>query len=190
MKKGILILAAGSLLAALACVQRPAERLPSRSVAEDARVRRPDGAPCQTASECASFTCRNGECTTLKTPGGCGAPGKSCGYGGDCCTGNCSGGVCLGSSEICAGIDLYCVASFQCCSGNCDRGFCTGSAQQCARAGQKCRFSGDTAGCCSGNCDTIRGICLGGGPDLAPAGAYCVQSQECESGQCRNSHCR
>lgn len=102
---------------------------------------RRDADSCQSATECCSGICTNGQCGSQ---GGCLDTGKTCEKGAQCCSQWCNNGVCSKREHECVNSGESCKRNEECCSGICDpeRYVCI---DQCAKVDEACS---DAKPCC------------------------------------------
>ncbi len=102
--------------------------------------------------------------------GMCVADGGMCAMGTNCCSGNCSAGIC---SPPCQPDGGSCMNFNECCSGVCAQGACI---TQCSPNGSMCTLPSD---CCDGMCNG--GVC--GAPQCPMTGQPCA---DCTASKCCN----
>lgn len=106
----------------------------------------------------------------------CFNPGAACKSPGECCSGNCMGGVC--GFPPCVSNGGACNGSSQCCTFQCNGGTCASLGSGCLTLGNACQQNGD---CCSNRCAS--GSCQ---PSswCSQQGDICAQNVDCCSGNC------
>jgi hypothetical protein len=141
---------------------------------------------------------------------GCRLDGEVCQMDGDCCSGTCTNGFCMGG-VMCTLDGIACAGTADCCSGICTNNVC---GDACAQMGEACATNADCCGgvvcapdangvllcgaatcvadgqtctaasdCCSGNC-RVDGTCGPTEVECAPLGAACTVNTDCCSGYC------
>jgi len=116
-----------------------------------------------------------------QSPAYCLDKGKTCNDSGECCSGNCTRGLCVDSSCVSEGYS--CSDSADCCSALCERGVCYG----CIRisSGESCVIDTDCcgyAGCLGGTCGTSG--CLDTGSACTNDDECCMGPGGCHGGLC------
>ena len=135
--------------------------------------------PTATSAPCCSGICASNDAGafTCQVSSFCGPSGMACTQPTDCCSLNCTGGVCDGNS--CAQIGGSCSGNADCCGGNCQNGTCA------AVAGGSCKTLGESCGAAGDFCSTN---CQGGTCQRAytcsAVSDLCYADGDCCSGSC------
>jgi hypothetical protein len=112
---------------------------------------------------------------------------QACGSSGECCTANCTDGVCGAATNNCKLPQAACSASTECCTGSCANGTC--SSKQCVADNATCGVDSD---CCGGSCvadATGHGICKALSTTCSTSGNPCSNTTKCCSGLCNAGIC-
>ncbi|HLK35152.1 MAG TPA: hypothetical protein VKU41_00280 [Polyangiaceae bacterium] len=134
-----------------------------------------DGGPpasCLNVGSACSFA---GQCCTGQCAGGvcafptCVSDGGSCTGNTQCCSGSCSSGTCASLNNTCRTLGNTCTQDTQCCSQHCNGGLCAASSY-CRQNGDVCSASSD---CCGGVCTLAGGATYGTCGQPAAGGANC-----------------
>ncbi|MGH7298661.1 MAG: hypothetical protein ACRELB_27215 [Polyangiaceae bacterium] len=114
--------------------------------------------------------------------GGCFTLGNACGSNGECCSNDCSNGVCI--YPPCTSDGLGCGGNGDCCSQSCDAGTCQALNPSCGTLGNACGAApdgGSLPACCSSYC--VSGRCQQ--PSYCgQVGEACSAANDCCSGVC------
>jgi hypothetical protein len=107
-------------------------------------------------------------------PGSCLGLGGGCSVGSDCCSGDCSGGVC--SYPACTSDHGACTSNGNCCSQSCVNGACASLNTSCKTLGNQCASGKE---CCSSLCTQgtcqASSFCGQGGDSCSTAADCCTQ---------------
>jgi hypothetical protein len=110
--------------------------------------------------------------------GGCFPLGNGCTTNAECCSADCTNGVC--SYPACTSDGLACTSNGQCCSQSCVGGKCGALNPSCGTLGNACGAAGDPQ-CCSSYC--VGGTCQQ--PSFCgQVGEACAAGGDCCSGIC------
>ncbi len=153
------------------------------------------------------------ECPSISAPTpSCTAVGGTCSSSLNCCSQDCSGGVCI--SAACAANGAACSAASGCCSGVCTAGACV-AAPSCLATGATCSTTTQCCGgekctgskcaacgasgtscttgsqCCTGSCTGATGskTCTAQAATCAGSFAACTQNSGCCGGACNSGVC-
>jgi hypothetical protein len=123
-----------------------------------------------------------GDANVFNGDGGCFTLGLTCTSNGECCSGDCSSGVCI--LPPCTSDGLGCAGNGACCSLNCVGGTCAALNPSCSTIGNACGAAADGGAlpeCCSKYCSAGRcqqpSYC-------AQTGDTCASGTDCCSGVC------